>query len=155
MNKEEFIKNLNEDEVIKKWDKLIDINSLINEIKNPRNCAIALEFCIHFLNNESIFIDSSKNEIDVDVIIFSVVLRIFKNIDRDLPVDYIVDNTKKIITEFRVAWKNKSKSFGALNIIDLEMMNIDIESLFVSVFADDYYLPPLPPAGKLYYINVN
>ena len=135
MNKEEFKENLNIDEAIERWNKIFEFEAYPDVFKNSKNISIALEYCLNHLTIDKIM---SYDYDDIDVMLPSIIMRIFKNIEEDLSVNYIVDNTRNIVNDFKAVWKNRNNTHKSL--LDLGLTNIGFEAEFVADFADNYKL---------------
>jgi hypothetical protein len=75
---------------------------------------------------------------DTNTSLFPAINRIFRNIEEDLSVDYLIDNTYNIINEFRMYRETNKYVFKSDN--DTFFNNLDIEAVIISDFVDNYKL---------------
>ena len=124
----ETLKKQNSSELIRKWETI----GFLSNAKNKRNLALACEFsALYLLDN----IDKYNGEITT--LVHPVIVRIFRNIEEDLPTELIFDKVIKIIIAFSAklityqtseVWYNRNPNLD----------NKDIEAEFVKDFCDNY-----------------
>ena len=135
MNKEEFKKNLNIEEVVERWSETFDFNNIDYGIKNPRNVAIAMQYCLKYL----IYEEEHINDSNVNAHVFPALLRIFRDIEEDLSVDYLVDNSQLILRDIR----NAKIKYSPEDVYCFQRIGVQIDAAFLSTFADNYKLPEI------------
>jgi len=117
----------NSNELIRKWE----IIGFLNKTKNKRNTALACElFQLHFLDN----IETYKG--DIAIIIPAVIVRIFSNNVKDLPIQFIYNNVIEIIRTFKIKFEEIQNTDVWIN----NEFTGDVEAEFVKNFCDNFTL---------------
>ena len=124
----ETLKKQNSSELIRKWETI----GFLSNAKNKRNLALACEFsALYLLDN----IDKYNGEITT--LVHPVIVRIFRNIEEDLPTELIFDKVIKII----IAFSAKLITYQTTQVWNNRNTNLDekdIEAEFVKDFCDNF-----------------
>jgi len=121
------LKEQNSNELITKWENI----GFLYNVKNKRNLALACEFsALYLLDNVE------KYNGDITTLTVPVIIRIFREIEEDLPAELIFGKVIEIITEFYIKVNEFQKSEEWLNRGNT--IEKDVEAEFVAEFSDNY-----------------
>jgi len=124
----ETLKKQNSSELITKWETI----GFLSNAKNKKNLALACEFsALYLLDNVE------KYNGEITTLAHPVIIRIFREIEQDLPSELIFDKVVQIIKAF----------YGVLNRVkekdewvNRENYERDIELLeIIEGFCEEYY----------------
>jgi len=124
----ETLKKQNSSELITKWETI----GFLSNAKNKKNLALACEFsALYLLDNVE------KYNGEITTLAHPVIIRIFREIEQDLPSELIFDKVVQIIKAF----------YGVLNRVkekdewvNRENYERDIELMEIIVgFCEEYY----------------
>lgn len=122
------LKEQNSSELITKWENI----GFLGNTKNKRNLALACEFsALYLLDN------IEKYNGEITTLTHPVIVRIFKRIESNLPVELIFDKVIQIIKEFSVKLSEIQKTEEWVNR-NPNIDNKDIEAEFIKYFSDNY-----------------
>jgi len=121
------LKKQNSSELITKWKNM----GFLSIAKNKRNSALACEIStLYLLDN------AEKYNGDITTLTHPVIVRIFRNIEEDLPTELIFDKVVQIIKEFSgVLNRVKEKD----EWVNRENYERDIEHEIIEGFCEEYY----------------
>ena len=126
----ELLKTLeeqNSSELITKWENI----GFLDKTKNKRNLALACEFtALYLLDNIDIYNG------DITTLTHPVIVRIFRNIEEDLPTKLIFDKVVQIVTEFSDKLNEMQKTDEWINRGGNKIK--DVEAEFLSEFSDNF-----------------
>ena len=121
------LKEQNSSELITKWENI----GFLSNTKNKRNSALACEIsALYLLDN----IEKYKG--DITTLTHPVIVRIFRNIEEDLPTELIFDKVVQIITEFSDKLNEIQKTDEWINKGENKVK--DVEAEFVAEFSDNF-----------------
>jgi hypothetical protein len=121
------LKEQNSNELITKWENI----GFLYNAKNKRNLALACEFsALYLLDNVE------KYNGNITTLALPVIIRIFREIEEDLPTELIFGKVIEIITEFYIKVNEFQKSEEWLNRGNT--IEKDVEAEFVAEFSDNY-----------------
>ena len=121
------LKEQNSSELITKWETI----GFLSNAKNKRNLALACEFSALYL------IDNiEKYNGDITTLTHPVIVRIFRNIEEDLPTELIFDKVEQIITEFSDKLNEIQKTDEWINRGENKVK--DVEAEFLAEFSDNF-----------------
>jgi hypothetical protein len=121
------LKEQNSSELITKWENI----GFLSNTKNKRNLALACEFStLYLLDN----IETYNGEITT--LTHPVIVRIFRNIEEDLPTELIFDKVVQIITEFSDKLNEIQKTDEWINRGENKVKDVEVE--FVVEFSDNF-----------------
>jgi hypothetical protein len=127
---EELLKTLkeqNSSELITKWENI----GFLSNTKNKRNSALACEIsALYLLDN------IEKYNGDITTLTYPVIVRIFRNIEEDLPTELIFDKVVQIITEFSDKLNEMQKTDEWINRGENKVKDVEVE--FVANFSDNF-----------------
>ena len=121
------LKEQNSSELITKWENI----GFLSNTKNKRNLALACEFsALYIIDN------IEKYNGDITTLTHPVIVRIFRNIEEDLPTELIFDKVVQIITEFSDKLNEIQKTDEWINRGENKVK--DVEAEFVAEFSDNF-----------------
>ena len=124
------LKEQNSSELITKWETI----GFLSNAKNKRNLALACEFsALYLLDN------IEKYNGEITTLTHPVIVRIFREIEEDLPTKLIFDKVIQIITQLLV----KLITYQTIEVWNNRNPNLDekdIEVGFVKDFCDNFQL---------------
>lgn len=119
---------MNEKNIINKWYHL----GLFDDVENLRTTTFACELIARHLLDE-INIDKYHN--DVDVFIFPVIIKIFKQIEDDVSINLINYMAIEILESFVIDFE---KIRTTQKWVNRERNKTDIEAEFLNTFCEKY-----------------
>ena len=121
------LKEQNSSELITKWENI----GFLSNTKNKRNSALACEFSgLYLLDN------IEKYNGDITTLTHPVIVRVFRKIEVDLPIELIIDKVVQIITEFSDKLNEIQKTDEWINRGENKVK--DVEAEFVAEFYDNF-----------------
>ena len=121
------LKEQNSSELITKWENI----GFLTNTKNKRNTALACEFsALYIIDN------IEKYNGDITTLTHPVIVRIFRNIEEDLPTELIFDKVVQIITEFSDKLNEIQKTDEWINRGENKVK--DVEAEFLAEFSDNF-----------------
>lgn len=121
------LKEQNSSELITKWENI----GFLSNTKNKKNLALACEFsALCLLDN------IEKYNGEITTLTHPVIVRIFRNIEEDLPTELIFDKVVEIIKEFSDKLNEIQKTDEWINRGENKVK--DVEAEFVVEFSDNF-----------------
>jgi len=121
------LKEQNSSKLTTKWENI----GFLGNTKNKRNLALACEFsALYLLDN----IETYNGEITT--LTHPVIVRIFRKIEEDLPIQLIFDKVVEIITRFKIKLDEIQNTDEWVNRGENKVK--DVEAEFVADFSDNF-----------------
>ena len=121
------LKEQNSSELITKWENI----GFLSYSKNKRNTALACEFsALYLLDN------IEKYNGEITTLTHPVIVRIFRKIEEDLPIQLIFDKVVEIITRFKIKLDEIQNTDEWVNRGENKVKDVVAE--FVADFSDNF-----------------
>ena len=121
------LKEQNLSELITKWENI----GFLTNTKNKRNLALACELsALYLLDN------IEKYNGDITTLTHPVIVRIFRKIEENLPIELILDKVVEIITTFKIKLDEIQNTDEWVNKGENKVK--DVEAEFIADFSDNF-----------------